>query len=145
MSYILESVSPDDFDEVFALRKAAYLELVEREWGWDEEEQRARFLTRFTAEETLYVVVEDRRVGELWVRRDEREIFIASIALHPDVRRQGVGTAVVRGLQQEARERGVPLRLRVIHANFEARRLYDRLGFREERRNEERAFMVWRA
>lgn len=57
-------------------------------------------------------------------------------------RGHGLGTQVLRLLQDEARERGVPLRLSVHTAN-PARRLYTRLGFVASPRDPGRVFMVW--
>jgi len=43
---------------------------------------------------------------------------------------RGVGTSVVRDVMHQASRLGLPLRLQVLKAN-RARRLYERLGFRE--------------
>jgi GNAT superfamily N-acetyltransferase len=70
-------------------------------------------------------------------------IFIHEIQIHPDVQTQGVGTRLLQEQMEEARKRGVPLRLQVLRMN-RARGLYSRLGFRETGENEQFVFMEWR-
>ncbi len=50
------------------------------------------------------------------------------VALVPEARGSGLGTRLLRALQAEAAEKGLPLRLKVVLTN-PARRLYQRLGF----------------
>ena len=53
----------------------------------------------------------------------------------------GWGTALVQEVMAEARQRGLPVRLRVLRSN-PARRLYARLGFEVEQSSPERLWMV---
>lgn len=77
------------------------------------------------------VITEDGHpVGRVFVGHLSGEIRIADIAVLPEARGRGIGTAVISGLMHDARERGVPLTLYVEEWN-PARRLYARLGFRE--------------
>lgn len=46
----------------------------------------------------------------------------------PEAQGRGIGAALVRGLQAEARVAGMPLKLKVLKTN-PALRLYQRLGF----------------
>ena len=60
------------------------------------------------------------------------EGYISNIAVSPALRRQGVGMALVQALQREGKTRGLSfLTLEVRVGNREARRLYERAGFRE--------------
>lgn len=74
------------------------------------------------------ILVEGRPVGQMMVDRNGERIHLVDIALLPQVRGSGVGTALMQGLQEEAASAGLPLRLSVYEAN-PARRLYERLGF----------------
>ncbi len=61
--------------------------------------------------------------------------FIAYMAVEPDASGRGVGTALLTAAEDEARRRGLPyISLMVTEDNERARRLYERAGYRTERR-----------
>jgi ribosomal protein S18 acetylase RimI-like enzyme len=68
--------------------------------------------------------------GRLYVVRWEREIRIMDIALLPEHRGAGIGTKLLKELQEEARAAGKTLSIHVEQFN-PARRLYERLGFQQ--------------
>jgi ribosomal protein S18 acetylase RimI-like enzyme len=78
-----------------------------------------------------YKVIEhdDRAIGQLVVIRTDREIRLADISLLPEHRATGLGTALIEGLFDEARESHRPVTLHVEKHN-RAARLYERLGFK---------------
>ena len=60
------------------------------------------------------------------------EGYISNVAVSPALRRQGVGTALIRAMQEEGERRRLRfLTLEVRVGNTPARRLYERAGFRE--------------
>jgi GNAT superfamily N-acetyltransferase len=69
-------------------------------------------------------------IGRLYVARWTNEICIVDIALLPEFCNRGIGTRLLRELQEEARTAGKPLRIHVERFN-PALRLYERLGFRQ--------------
>ena len=79
-------------------------------------------------EEAQVIEVDGRPTGlwKLW--RREEAWWILQVQLMPEHQRRGIGGALIRGLQAEAREAGMPLKLMVLKAN-PALRLYERLGF----------------
>lgn len=61
--------------------------------------------------------------------------FVAYMAVEPQWRNAGVGSALLAAAEDEARRRGLPyVALMVTEENDEARRLYQRAGYRTERR-----------
>jgi len=61
--------------------------------------------------------------------------FLAYLAVEPERRRAGVGTALLDAAEDEARRRGLPyMSLIVSQENRGARRLYKRRGYQTERR-----------
>jgi GNAT superfamily N-acetyltransferase len=76
------------------------------------------------------VEVDGRPAGRLRVSRTPEAIQLNGIQLHPTIQNRGIGTAIITELQSEAASTGVPLDLGVERDNPDARRLYDRLGFR---------------
>lgn len=69
-------------------------------------------------------------VGRLYVDRWEKEIRIVDITLLPEFRGSGIGTKLLRGLQDEARAAGKSLTIHVERFN-RALSVYQRLGFRQ--------------
>jgi ribosomal-protein-alanine N-acetyltransferase len=69
--------------------------------------------------------------GGLWLVLDEAHI--CTLAVHPAMRRQGVGLALAKALIDEADSRGArTVTLEVRASNEAAQALYNRLGFKEE-------------
>ena len=75
------------------------------------------------------VEVEGRPIGRLYVDRRADDIRIIDISLLPQLRNAGIGSALVRAVQDEAAATGRTVSLHVAMGN-PAARLYERLGFR---------------
>lgn len=86
--------------------------------------------------EDRIILFDNRPAGRLLVVRGSEEFRLADIALLPEYRRAGIGTALVKELMEEAGRRGLPLRLQVEKPNEQARRLYERLGFTTKGEND---------
>ncbi|WP_375773595.1 GNAT family N-acetyltransferase [Archangium gephyra] len=108
-------------------------------WGWSAAQQepflRMQWLAqkrgyegRYPSEGHCILEHEGRPVGRLWVVRGELELRLVDVTLLPSSRGSGLGTSLLRSLQEEAAAAGKPLRLHVMRNN-PALRLYTRLGF----------------
>lgn len=109
--------------------------------GWSEEEKAVFCRRQFDAQSAHYrehypdaafqvIEKEGRGIGRLYVARWEREIRIVDISLLPEFRGTGIGTKLLRDLQDEARSAGKSLTIHVERFN-PALRLYQRLGFQQ--------------
>ncbi|MGO4701979.1 GNAT family N-acetyltransferase [Dyella sp. 2RAB6] len=79
-----------------------------------------------------YLVIEDggEPIGRLYVYCNEHEANVIDIALLSATRGRGIGSALLRLVQQAAQHGGLPsVVLHVEHRNSGARRLYERMGF----------------
>ena len=66
---------------------------------------------------------------------EDGSLYIAGLATYEGFRGQGIGTPLMERTELRAREEGRPsLSLIVFEANTDAKRLYDRLGFKEKDR-----------
>jgi predicted GNAT family acetyltransferase len=74
------------------------------------------------------IVVDGQPVGRLYVARWAEEIRVVDIAVLPEYRNRGIGSALLRDLMAEAAAAGKPLSIHVERFN-PAVRLYARLGF----------------
>lgn len=103
-------------------------------------------------EVSVVVDAEQRPIGRLRILRVlqpgdpdvEPHLELAGVQLHPNVQAHGFGTSIVKELQHEATEPGMPLDLGVEKDNPRARRLYERLGFVLVRETETEHLMRWR-
>jgi ribosomal protein S18 acetylase RimI-like enzyme len=120
-----------DFEVLFALRESGFRDHVERVYGrWDDAEQR-RHLANDLAE-APYEIVEDgagEPIGCVAVTKHADHDFVEDIIIVAALRGRGLGTRLMYEFMDDARARGVPLRLSVLDGN-PVRALYERLGFR---------------
>jgi ribosomal protein S18 acetylase RimI-like enzyme len=107
--------------------------------GWSDAEKNAFLDQQFAAQDAHYtknydsttysvILVDGFPAGRLYVARWPEEIRIVDIALLPTSRARGVGTALLRGLIDEAAAAGKRVSIHVEREN-RALRLYERLGF----------------
>jgi GNAT superfamily N-acetyltransferase len=152
----LRPVEPGDDDlllGLFASTRADEMTLT----GWDQaqidaflrmqwEAQRADYTSRHPDADHHVVLAEGAAVGRFWVDRGADEIRVLDIVLVDTHRGRGIGTALLRGLQDEASRRGVGLGHAVVKENAGAIRFYERLGFTVlPDEHPTHLFMRWRA
>lgn len=137
-SVSLRAATPDD---------AAFMELVYkssrgddlRGLGWDENRIDEFLAMQYEAQRTIegqdhqqamdqVILFYGKPVGRLLVDSRDQEIRCLDLAVLPDFRNQGVGTATIRRLQDQAAKSRRSLRLQVIRFN-RALNLFERLGF----------------
>jgi ribosomal protein S18 acetylase RimI-like enzyme len=108
---------------------------------WDAPAKEAFLRMQFTAQHTDYharypdasydlILVGDEVAGRLYVHRGEKALHVLDIALLPEHRGKGIGTRLFTQILAEAGAAAKPVEIYVEQFN-PARRLYDRLGFRQ--------------
>jgi ribosomal protein S18 acetylase RimI-like enzyme len=122
---------------------------------WSPEQQEAFLRMQFRAQTTHYqayyphaayqiIQREDRTpAGRLIVDRSSDSILLIDIALLPEYRNKGIGTAILRQLMAEATSAQRPIILHVEVFN-PAMKLYDRLGFVKTGEQGIYHEMIWR-
>ncbi|HSM55082.1 MAG TPA: GNAT family N-acetyltransferase [Candidatus Sulfomarinibacteraceae bacterium] len=143
MSYSLRPATDDDYHFLYALHCATIRDAVEATWGWDDAFQEAYFRERWDPAARQVVVVGGEDVGVLALEERDGNLFLALIEIAPPHQGRGLGTAIIRDLQEKARRQNRALALHVLKANRAARRLYQRLGFQTVEEREERFVMRW--
>jgi GNAT superfamily N-acetyltransferase len=96
--------------------------------GMQYEAQRRFFESEYMGAADEIVLLEDKPAGRLVVDRREHEIRCVDLTLLREHRNVGIGSFLIRKLQDEARREKKPLRLQVIRFN-RAVNLFERLDF----------------
>ncbi|ANY77645.1 GNAT family acetyltransferase [Microvirga ossetica] len=87
------------------------------------------------------LVAENEVVGILVLLPDDGAMLLDNVAVHPDRHGRGYGRALIAFAERVARERGFKaIRLYTNEAMIENVGLYERLGFVETHRGEEKGF-----
>ncbi|SRR6266403_1681685 len=140
LSLRLRTVTPEDdsfLAGVYASSRAKELAVT----GWSEEQKEIFCRRQFDAQSAYYAATypeasfqiierDGVSIGRLYVARWEKEIRIIDITLLPEFRGSGIGTKLLRKLQDEARSAGKSLTIHVERFN-PALRLYERLEFQQ--------------
>ena len=138
MHLSLRPVSYDDeafLFQVYASTRAEEMAVV----PWNDEQKHAFLEMQFNAQRQSYqqqfpgaqydVILHDGiPAGRLIVDRADQRILLIDIALVPEYRNKGIGSALIDDLKKEAQQTARPLHLTVENFN-PAYRLYERLGF----------------
>lgn len=127
MPATLRAAVHGDLDACWQVHREAMRAPVQATWGWNDAEQRVRFAAAFEPLLTRCVEIEGEVVGLVKVDARGVPVRLLQVALRPAFQRRGIGSAVVRAVLAEAAPR--PVWLQVLHANPQARALYQRLGF----------------
>jgi GNAT superfamily N-acetyltransferase len=126
--YTLRQATEADYAWLRWLHHATMRESVEGIWGWDGARQDAFFQEHFDPTRCQIVQVGGCDVGLIEVDWTQADVFLANIQVTPDRHGSGLGTRLIRDLQEQARRAGRAVALQVNRAN-RARSLYARLGF----------------
>jgi len=122
---------------------------------WTEAQATSFLRMQFTAQHDYYqaqftgasfdiIELSGNPIGRLYIDRRTDALCVIDLALLPEYRNQGIGTAVLETLLQEAAALGRPVRLHVETFN-PAQSLYRRLGFIALETQGIHVLMEWRA
>ena len=118
-----------DSDFVFAVKKAAFREYVERIWGWDDSYQRDLHNRRFASQDIRIIQFHGTDVGFLSTSTNSDTFNVDQIYLLPEYQGEGIGAACMRRIIDNANLEQKPVTLQVLKINTRATAFYQRLGF----------------
>ncbi len=126
--------------EIYASTRAEELALVP---DWPEEQKMAFLSQQFVAQHQYYqefykgaelqlILLEQEVVGRLYVHwmYSPQEVRIMDVALLPAYRGRGIGSQLIKAVQQKGAEMGKTVTIHVEYNN-PALQLYERLGFQK--------------
>jgi GNAT superfamily N-acetyltransferase len=94
------------------------------------EAQHAYYQEHYPQAAFLAVLHEGQPIGRLYLDRWPDQLRIVDIALLPEYRGQGIGTAILEAILSDGQRLALPVSIHVERLN-PALRLYTRLGFRQ--------------
>jgi len=112
-------------------------ELAQVEWGAGQKDaflqmqfqaQQRHYQQHYAAAQFQVILLDGQPAGRLYLERGASEIRIVDIALLPEYRNRGVGSALLGKILAEGQRCGLPVAIHVECFN-PALRLYERLGF----------------
>jgi len=132
MTISTRATEPSDYHWLLDLHHTVYRELIIEEFGyWDDDEELGLFLESWETKKIDIILKYDRPVGMFILECQDGFLWLDEIQIDPQYQNQGIGTETILQLIIKARKLGLPLRLRVLHANLRAYRLYHKLGFQK--------------
>ena len=102
--------------------------------------QVAGFRQRWDVTQVRIITTDGTDIGWLQSFAKDDALFLAQLFVDSTLRRQGIGTEVVKGLIEESASAGRAVTLGVVKTN-PALRLYERLGFRTTHEDERKFYM----
>lgn len=91
------------------------------------------------------VLIDSKPCGRLWVAPVSTGLHLVDIAMHPSVQSKGVGTVIVKQVQQEAQRLRVSVTSIVDRMNPGSLRFHQRLGFQITREDLLNYYLEWKA
>lgn len=134
-------------DEAFArdVHHACYRDVVIRQFGgWDEVRQSEFFAHDWTVPGMVILYCDTARAGYAHWEQTANAVVLHELVLSQAFQGVGLGTELLRALQQAAASRGLPVVLGVLRESY-AVALYSRLGFERVGANENHLAMRWKS
>lgn len=128
--YIVRSAMPDDHDLIYTLKVESVRPYVERIWGWDEIFQQTDFNSDFAVIEHFSVIeIDGKFIGFLQCYFESPYLDVAEIHLLSEYRGKGIGSDILRCLQNDCMIKNRKIRIGCFKENHRAKSLYQKLGF----------------
>ena len=140
----LRKAGKDDSEFAYRTKRAAFRQYVEQAYGrWDDGEQRRRHEQRFEVFDFRIVNVAGTDVGFIALTAEPDCLMLHHIFLLPEHQGRSIGRRCMMLVREEARQLGLPVRLRVLKVNPRAFAFYQRLGMARIGETDTHNLMEW--
>lgn len=148
-----EECKSEELEFLFEVYASSRLEEVEA-WGWEENQivqflqmqflcQQRSYEFQYPNLQTIIIDYQCNKAGRLLLAELERKFIIIDITLLPGFQNKGVGTKIISKLLEKAKEQNKVVQLSVFYSNDKAKKLYERLGFRQVGMDQMYILMEW--
>jgi ribosomal protein S18 acetylase RimI-like enzyme len=107
--------------------------------------QRSAYGQEFPGSGYEVVLQDEERVGRFWVAGRDEDFYLVDVALLPEYRGKGIGSALINELQKHARNAGKAVRCSVSRFNSGSLRFHQRHGFVVDSEDEMNFSLVWKS
>jgi len=142
-SFITKPASDDLFETLKALKERVLRHHVEKIWGWHADWQRENFSNNWKSCETISVHADNEVIGYMQTLGKADHLLLKTLCISPPYQNRGIGSSLMKTLQNRAESQGLPIRLSVYVTNLRAENFYRRLGFVNGKRGNEFQHMSW--
>jgi ribosomal protein S18 acetylase RimI-like enzyme len=132
----------NDRDWLFSLYSQCLKPAIEQTWGWDDNFQTVNFNQHLLAEKFVILMIEKTNIGGFVLEERKDCDWLEMLLIDPAYQRRGIGSRLLRQLQNAANSKGKPLKLSVIKKN-PVLLFYQKLGFQVESEDEAFYRMIW--
>jgi Acetyltransferases len=129
VEYILRDAEYEDREFIYEIKKKYIYQYVEMLFGWDEEYQRSDFESDFVINKFQIISADDKSIGFIQTHENEYRIYIAEIHLIPEYQGQGIGSIIIKSINERALKGGKYVSAQCYTSNTRAQKLYESLGF----------------
>ena len=126
--YLTVAATQSVADQLADIRVAAMRPSLEAAGRFDPQRARDRFLRSFNPDETEMIVQGETIVGFYVFCSRSDHLFLDHLYILPEFQGYGIGKAIIQGLKEQARARGMPIRLMALNGS-PANAFYQSLGF----------------
>lgn len=152
MLIALRTITADDADFLYSVYASTRADEMARV-DWDSEQKEAFLRMQFNAQSQFYsenypgaefqvITLNGQPVGRLYIHRRKDEIRIIDIALLPESRNLGIGSALLQDILEQGKNLNLPVTIHVEQFN-PALHLYKRMGFRQKEDKGVYLLMEW--
>lgn len=103
--------------------------IAEARGGWDERRERRQFNDQLQLEHSYIVQRDDTNVAFFTLVRDPSGLKLHTLCVVPEHQCQGIGSEIMGGIIEKARQSQLSLTLSVLKTNRRACAFYERLNF----------------
>lgn len=144
LSYLPADVTRD-FEIARSVHHRVYHDVVVRQFGaWDEPLQDRFFDAKWSEYLHQILLLDGALIGFLSVVDKPDCVYLNEIQILPEYQGRGIGSQIIKELQDKSRTLKLPLRLQVL-LQSNALALYRRHGFTEISTTDTHSCMEWRA
>ena len=122
---------------------AAYRDMIEAEFGWDQKLQDHNAGKEFDTGGINIILANDQQVGVVAWDEYPDHVWLKELLILPEYQGKGIGSKVIENTKAMARDLGKELRLRTLKENLRAKSLYERHGFKVQELTDIHWKMLW--
>lgn len=133
----LVTLPPDDVDEAYQLYRESLFEFIDQAFGWNEAFQLQRFRSSYPIDSLRWLAdVNSQRIGLLSFVNKDQSLHVSLLLLYQAHRGVGLGSLVMKKLEDLAGGSGHRITLSTFRENKDAVTFYQRLGYQIDKQDE---------